>query len=135
MARIVAVYGIGNQYGENISCAAVGFLLCKMAWPALGQTHIIEADLSCAFFGDLFWPSGNALVPFYDASDLDDEWVQKSLLAWWNDAAQLDPLVSGPDTVGKGIGWSVLQIDLRSIATAGSAGDRVARPVSRSEYA
>lgn len=89
-----------------------------MAWPALGQS-IIEANLTCAFYGDLFRPCGKALAPFYDASDLDGEWQQELLLAWWKEADQLDPLVSGPDTGGKGIGGSVLQIDLRSIPTAG----------------
>jgi hypothetical protein len=37
MARIVAVHGIVNHDGDKISYAAIGFLLCKMAWPALGQ--------------------------------------------------------------------------------------------------
>lgn len=101
----------------------------------VGADLIIEADLTCAFYGDLFRPSGKALDTFYDASDLDGEWQQELLLAWLKQAAQLDPLVSGPDTGGKGIGGSVLQIDLRSIATAGSAGDRVARPVKGAENA
>jgi hypothetical protein len=37
MARIVAVHGIVNHYVDNISYAVISFLLCKMAWPALGQ--------------------------------------------------------------------------------------------------
>jgi hypothetical protein len=101
----------------------------------VGADLIIEADLTCAFYGDLFRPSGKALDTFYDASDLDGEWSQELLLAWWKETGQLDPLVSGPDTGDIGIGWSVLRIDLRSIATAGSAGDRVAPPVNGAENA
>ncbi len=27
---------------ENISYEAIGYLLCKMAWPALGQTRLMK---------------------------------------------------------------------------------------------
>jgi hypothetical protein len=116
MARIVAVHGIGNQYGGE-------YQLSKNWLPALqdglaraGADPIDEADLRCAFYGDLFRPGGKALDTFYDASDLDDEWEQELLLAWWKEAAHLDPLVSGPDTGGKGIGWSVLQSALDGLS-------------------
>ena len=116
MARIVAVHGIGNQYGGE-------YQLSKNWLPALqdglaraGADPIDEADLRCAFYGDLFRPGGKALDTFYDASDLDDEWEQELLLAWWKEAAHLDPLVSGSDTGGKGIGWSVLQSALDGLS-------------------
>jgi hypothetical protein len=42
MARIATVHGIVNHYGDKISSSAIGFLLCKMAWPALGQIRSLK---------------------------------------------------------------------------------------------
>jgi hypothetical protein len=116
MARIVAIHGIGNQYGGEYQLRSNWLPALQDGLARDGADPIIEADLCCAFYGDLFRPSGKALDPFYDASDLVDEWEQKLLLAWWKEAAQLDPLVSGPDTGGKGIGWSVLQSALDGLS-------------------
>jgi hypothetical protein len=116
MARIVAVHGIGNQYGGEYQLHSNWLPALQDGLARAGADPIDEADLRCGFYGDLFRPGGKALVPFYDASDLDDEWEQELLLAWWKEAAQLDPLVSWPDTGGKGIGWSVLQSALDGLS-------------------
>jgi hypothetical protein len=116
MAHIVAVHGIANQYnGEH--------QLCQDWLPALqdglsraGAAGIEAADLTCAFYGDLFRPEGKAMVPFYDASDLDDAWERELLLAWWQEAAQLDSGVVGPDSGGKGIGLSAVQWALDALS-------------------
>ena len=77
-----------------------------------GAAGIEAEDLSFAFYGDLVRPVGKALLPFFDASDLADPWEQELLIAWWQEAARLDPMVAGPDSGGQGIGWAVVQSSL-----------------------
>jgi len=108
MARIVAVHGIANQYSGAHQLRRDWLPALQDGLARAGDVGIDEADLTCAFYGDLFRPGGKALDPFYDASDLDDAWEQELLLAWWQEASQQDPRVAGPDSGGKGIGlWAV----------------------------
>ncbi|MGH8888042.1 MAG: hypothetical protein ACRDYX_23385 [Egibacteraceae bacterium] len=52
-------------------------------------------DVGCAFYGDLFRPSGTKTktggVPPYDALDVEDEFERALLDAWWREAARVDP--------------------------------------------
>ena len=116
MARIVAVHGIANQYNGEHQLHTDWLPALRDGLKRAGAAGIEAADLSCAFYGDLFRPGGKALEPFYDASDLDDKWEQDLLLAWWEEAAQLEPMVPGPDSSGKGIVWSVLQSALDGLS-------------------
>ena len=116
MARIVAVHGVANQYTGEHQLRRDWLPALQDGLARAGAEGVAEADLTCAFYGDLFRPGGKALGPFYDASDLDDAWEQALLLAWWKEAAQLDPMGVGPDSGGKGIGLSVVQSALDGLS-------------------
>ena len=116
MARIVAVHGVANQYTGEHQLRRDWLPALQDGLARAGAEGVAEADFTCAFYGDLFRPGGKALGPFYDASDLDDAWEQALLLAWWKEAARLDPMVAGPDSGGKGIGLSVVQSALDGLS-------------------
>jgi pimeloyl-ACP methyl ester carboxylesterase len=65
----------------------------------LAGRHLAEAEVRCAFYGDLFRPAGRHLAgndqPIR-AADL-DEFEQDLLAAWWTEAARTDPAVVAPD--------------------------------------
>jgi len=99
MARVVGVHGVGDQFlGENS---------LQDQWrPALEDGlaragHLLKSanEFKCAFYGDLFRPRGKGVLdPPFDASDLEDEWEQRLLVLWWEEAARVDPMVRGPDS-------------------------------------
>lgn len=104
MARIVGVHGIGQQLngaavqkGEWLNPLRDGVALA-------GGPQIQEADLTCAFYGDLFRPSGTKAVglPPYDESDVAHPWEQQLLDAWWREASTVEPdRVESPDAATK----------------------------------
>jgi len=58
---------------------------------------LAATDLVCAFYGDLFRPSGKvATDPPWDAADVDAGFKAELLERWWREAAQVDPQVSSP---------------------------------------
>ncbi|MEV7442946.1 hypothetical protein AB0O22_17635 [Streptomyces sp. NPDC091204] len=77
-------------------------------WPALSDglrraaspILVPESDLTIGFFGDLFRPAGQMLsaadLP-YTARDVEDDFEQELLAAWWRAAAETDPGVVAPD--------------------------------------
>ncbi|MEU6258666.1 hypothetical protein [Streptomyces sp. NPDC047043] len=101
MARVVTVHGIGKQ--------TLGEATLRKEWlPALndGLQHngaadrLGEADVTVAFYGNLFRPEGEFLTtgdPPYTAVDVAEGFEQELLLAWWTSAAESDPAVVPPD--------------------------------------
>ena len=95
------MHGIGQQgVGEDT--------LLKEWVPAVrdglaraGAAGLIgTGDVGMAFYGDLFRPAATRLDvgdPPYTASDVDDGLEQDLLLAWWAEAARVDPRVVPPD--------------------------------------
>jgi hypothetical protein len=117
MTRILAVHGIANQYsGEN---------QIRSDWlPALqdglsraGKRLEDETMFSCAFYGDLFRPSGQKLHDqFQDSSDINDEWEKMLLACWWKEAARIDSGVPRPDGQSKSWGVSIVQSALDALS-------------------
>jgi hypothetical protein len=68
-----------------------------------GGPSIQDTDVVFPFYGDLFRPEGHKSggVPYYAANDVQSEMEQELLLAWWEEAARIDPNVQGPDEPGK----------------------------------
>ena len=95
MAKIVGIHGIGHQYqGENI---------VKARWlPPLkdgllraGVNDFSDDDFSCAFYGDLFRPSGGPTPAASPApqglpapAEVLDPWEQEMLSLWVQAAAK-----------------------------------------------
>jgi hypothetical protein len=117
MAKIVGVHGVGHQFkGENT--------LCDEWLPALkdgllrtGHRLDSEADFVCAFYGDLFRPTGkSAISPPYDRTDINEKWEQELLEVWWREAARVDPAVRGPDESTKMSVPSIVQRALNALS-------------------
>jgi hypothetical protein len=103
MAKILGVHGIGQQLkGPNtLRDEWLPALRDGLALAGVNQLH--EDDLSCAFYGCLFRRPGTMAVGDYpyDASDVDDAWEQELLMAWWAEAALIDPAVPPPNPPAK----------------------------------
>jgi hypothetical protein len=101
VGRIVCVHGIGQQIsGEQT--------LLRDWTPALldGLTHAGHRDATTAddvvmgFYGDLFRPAGDRLAvgdPMFTAADVEPGLEEDLLLAWWREAARVDPKVAPPE--------------------------------------
>ncbi|NEE05952.1 hypothetical protein G3M58_05835 [Streptomyces sp. SID7499] len=98
MARIVGVHGVGKQ--------RLGSKTLLKDWePALadgldraGGPQLAPGELHMAFYGDLFRPAGHTLAvgdPMFTAGDV-DEAEAELLMAWWAQAARVDPGVPPP---------------------------------------
>lgn len=103
MARVVAVHGIGQQFrGEN-TLHAEWLPSLRDGLRRAGSDLSDASDLVCAFYGDLFRPKGiKALqLPPHDAGDVSDSAERELLKLWWEEAARVDPSVSGPHAAVK----------------------------------
>lgn len=102
MARIVVVHGIAQEFlgPEQLHRDLV---------PALrdgvflhGAPPVEPSDVTCAFYGDLYFEPGTRSldVPPWDETDVEDGMEAELLAAWWEFAANLDPAVPAPDEPG-----------------------------------
>jgi len=67
-----------------------------------GAEPALQQDFTCAFYGDLFRPTGkSALLPPFDATDISDALEQEVLDSWWHEAARIEPQVRGPQETTK----------------------------------
>ncbi|WP_199755240.1 hypothetical protein [Amycolatopsis sp. WAC 04197] len=101
MGQIVCVHGIGQQVaGEQT--------LLRDWTPAIldGLTRAGHAgaatadDVVMGFYGDLFRPVGERLAvgdPMFTVDDVALGLEEDLLLAWWREAARVDPKVAPPD--------------------------------------
>ncbi|BCL21324.1 hypothetical protein ACPCBX_14425 [Streptomyces tuirus] len=104
MARVVCLHGVGSQQlGEE--------QLLKDWLPALqdGLTRagapglLGSGDVAMAFYGDLFLPPRRTLAgadPFFSAPDVEPGWETDALMAWWAQAAEVEPQVMAPAAEG-----------------------------------
>ncbi|WP_208630531.1 hypothetical protein [Amycolatopsis kentuckyensis] len=101
MGRIVCVHGIGQQVAGEQS-------LLRDWTPALldGLTRAghdgaaTAGDVVMGFYGDLFRPAGERLAvgdPMFTADDVERGLEEELLLAWWREAARVDPKVAPPE--------------------------------------
>lgn len=105
MSIIVGIHGMGHQLqGEDIVCAR-WLPALKSGLRRIGVSDFRDADLACAFYGDLFRPrpgfTKSSPELYYDAHDVTD--VEKELLMLlWQEAAATDENVPAPDSRAKG---------------------------------
>jgi hypothetical protein len=118
MSKIVAVHGISNQFMGEYQIRAHWLPALKDGLMRAGHTLASDDDLFCAFYGNLFRPKGKAIGAYLDASDIEDEWEEKMLALWWEEAAKVDTAVSPPDGTGKGLGITVVQSALDALSNS-----------------
>jgi hypothetical protein len=101
VARIVCVHGVSKQFAGEQS-------LLRDWTPAVmdGLTRadyreaVDPGDVVMAFYGNLFRPAGQTLAvgdPVFTAADVKAGLEEELLLAWWREAARVDPKVAPPD--------------------------------------
>lgn len=98
MAAVVFVHGVGQQgKGPQTLHAEIAPPLVDGVRMAGGQ--LLPADVHCAFYGDLFRPSGEYLAPepLIGVQDLTDTEIDL-LVAWWERASATDPAIVAQDT-------------------------------------
>jgi hypothetical protein len=97
--RIVAIHGIGQQREAEDTLHASWLPAMRGGLRLAGDDTLADADLRCAFYGDLFRPPGTKAVgePAYGPADVDPEWELELLLALWEEAARVEDGVAGPD--------------------------------------
>lgn len=98
MAQVVCIHGVGQQRETESTLHRVWAPpLCGGVGLAGGR--LTEAEVRCAFYGDLFRPRGRHLVgddPRIRAEDL-DEFETDLLAAWWGEAGRTDGAVVSPE--------------------------------------
>lgn len=110
MARVVVVHGVGKQLETaetllvSLAPALIGGVNLALRGDAHGITPLQEGDVVCAAYGDLFRrPGARSGIPQYGPEDVAEGLESELLLAWWEEAARLDPAVLGPADAGRGV--------------------------------
>jgi len=101
MGRIVCVHGIGQQVAGEQSLLRdwTPALLDGLTLAGHGDAAT-AADVVMGFYGNLFRPAGELLAvgdPMLTADDVEPGLEEDLLLAWWREAARVDPKVAPPD--------------------------------------
>ena len=102
MNRVVLVHGIGQQVKGPQT-------LLEEWFPALSDgiflagSRLDKDEVSAAFYGDIFRPSGvrSLADPPLDSSDVTDPIEKEWLHRWWEESARQDPTVIGPTDKGR----------------------------------
>jgi hypothetical protein len=101
--RVVCVHGIGQQHkGENMLLAEWVPALrdgMRRAGASTVVESLADAEVGCAFYGDVFRPPGRRLGvgdPRMSADDLTG-FERELLMAWWQSTAEVDQGVVAPD--------------------------------------
>lgn len=120
MAGVVGVHGIGKQLlGESTLLKDWQPALNDGLRRAAAQGARVEADMTMAFYGDLFRPRGELLAvgeARYTAADVEDGFERELLLAWWRAAAETDPGVVAPDADTLAVVPGTVQAALRALS-------------------
>jgi hypothetical protein len=88
VSRVLLVHGVAQQYkGPETLKADCAPALCDGV--SLANGHLTTDEVSVAFYGDLFRPTGRAAgMPDYDASDIKNEFERELLAFLWADVAE-----------------------------------------------
>ncbi|OXM61442.1 hypothetical protein CF165_38400 [Amycolatopsis vastitatis] len=98
---MACVHGIGQQAAgeQSLSQTWVPALLDGLTRADQGDAATAD-DVAMGFYGDLFRPAGELLTvgdPMFTAADVDPGLEEELLLAWWREAARVDPKVAPPE--------------------------------------
>ncbi|WP_407560412.1 hypothetical protein [Streptomyces sp. 184] len=98
MTRIVLVHGIAQEFKGPETLLADWYPALSDGL-ALAGSRVARHEVSMAFYGDVFRPSGHrgVGVPEWDASDIHDGLEHELLLQWWESAANAEAGVASPN--------------------------------------
>lgn len=108
MSKVLAVHGINNTY-------SAGPVMAREWVPALlggvelagGRGLLDEDDVACVFYGDVFRRPGRVLgdedLEALEPDDVENGAEADLLMAWWREAASVDPSVVPPDAPTLGV--------------------------------
>lgn len=105
MARIVVVHGIAQQFKGPHTLHAQLVPALRDGMELAGHKPVPEADVAFAHYGSVFREPGMRDaddVPPWDEYDVEPGLEADLLMAWWQEAARLDPAVPPPDDTGEG---------------------------------
>ncbi|MEV5721907.1 hypothetical protein AB0L41_49350 [Amycolatopsis mediterranei] len=101
MGRIVCVHGIGQQVaGERSLLRDWTDALLDGLTRASYDGVATADDVVMGFYGDLFRPAGEQPAvgdPMFTVDDVEPGLEEDLLLAWWREAARVDPKVAPPE--------------------------------------
>ncbi|MFE0774488.1 hypothetical protein [Streptomyces sp. NPDC058861] len=99
MSRVVLVHGIAQHVKGPETTARAWLPALNDGLRLSGADALPPQDVSVAFYGDLFRPSGHRALgePPLTASDVLPGLEDDLLLSWWRGAADAEPRVPGPD--------------------------------------
>ncbi|MEU1103311.1 hypothetical protein ABZ408_20400 [Streptomyces tibetensis] len=104
MARVVCVHGVGQQQSGEEQLLKEWIPALRDGLTRAGASGALRpGDVAMAFYGDLFLPPGRTLDtadPFLSAVDVASGWETDVLLAWWAEAAAVEPQVMPPAAAG-----------------------------------
>lgn len=119
MARIVGVHGVGHQFGGESIVRAEWLPAIKDGLARVDRRLATDQDVECAFYGDLFRPSGKSgAEPPLDASDVTTDDERELLELWWRKAAEIDPAVRAPEANTKARTPGFVQRALNSLSNS-----------------
>ena len=101
MPHIIAVHGIGQQFGGSHTLFA-SWMPALRSGLQLAGTSLEDSQFRMAFYGDLFRPGGKAGSQSGTPSDLVDPWKEAFLELLWKEAAEINPEIQYPNETGKG---------------------------------
>jgi len=117
MSKIVGVHGIGHQFKGPHSLREEWLPALKDGLAKAQRQLASDQDFTCAFYGDLFRPSGKgASIPPYTANEVTDKWEQDFLLELWREAARTDIGLQPPGANTKVSVPSVIQRALNALS-------------------
>jgi hypothetical protein len=101
VGRIVCVHGIGQQVaGEKLLLRDWAPALLDGLSRAGHGDAATASDVVMGFYGNLIRPAGERLAvgdPMFTADDVGPGLEEELLLAWWREAARVDPKVAPPE--------------------------------------
>ena len=121
MPKILAIHGIGQQFkGDQV--------IHDEWWGSLvsglhlaGHSDLVQGDLYCPFYGDLFRDEEHLGGDSFTPSQLEGRDGESLLLALWKEAARVDPSIMSPDsdeTIGSSLARSpkFVQVALQALS-------------------
>ncbi|MFG2629690.1 hypothetical protein [Streptomyces sp. NPDC048473] len=98
MTRVVLVHGIAQEIKGPETLASDWYPALSDGIALATGPRLARNDVSMAFYGDLFRPSGHRgfAEPDLDAFDVQEGLERKLLLQWWASASEQEARVAGP---------------------------------------